>query len=65
VRADAIADGPSGSSRSQPCDGADPMLCLDVAWPAITVGASDFVVNPARTAAWSSSDGGATWTTTG
>jgi hypothetical protein len=35
---------------------------LAVAWPEITVEATDFVVNPARAATWVSQDGGATWT---
>ena len=34
---------------------------LTVAWPKLTVSATDFVANPARAAAWVSPDGGGTW----
>jgi hypothetical protein len=34
---------------------------LTVAWPKLTVGATDFVANPARAAVWVSPDGGGTW----
>jgi hypothetical protein len=36
---------------------------LQVAWPELTVTATDFVANPQRTTAWVSTDGGATWST--
>ena len=36
---------------------------LTVAWPKLTVNATDFVANPVRAAVWSTPDGGATWTT--
>jgi hypothetical protein len=34
---------------------------LQVDWPKLTVTATDYVANPARGAAWTSGDGGATW----
>jgi hypothetical protein len=34
---------------------------LTVAWPKLTVTATDFVANPARAAVWVSPDGGGTW----
>jgi hypothetical protein len=34
---------------------------LTVAWPKLTVSATDFVANPARAAVWNTPDGGATW----
>jgi hypothetical protein len=34
---------------------------IEVAWPKLTVDATDFVANPVRAAAWVSPDGGATW----
>ena len=34
---------------------------LTVAWPKLTVSATDFVANPARAAVWVSPDGGGTW----
>jgi len=36
---------------------------LTVAWPKLTVNATDFVASPARAAVWSTPDSGATWTT--
>jgi hypothetical protein len=36
---------------------------LTVKWPNITVNAANYFVNPVGTAAWTSPDGGATWST--
>jgi hypothetical protein len=36
---------------------------LTVAWPKLTVNATDFVANPTRAAVWNTPDGGATWIT--